>query len=53
MFQSIAIKYAHDIASYEYAIVGACAIDAVGDYYILAPHDLCIKSDAVLFSDIG
>ncbi len=35
------------------AIVGACAIDEVGDPYPMATHELCMKSDAVLFGAIG
>lgn len=45
-------KFGHEL-SYEYAIVGACAIDAVGEPYPKATHELCMKSDAVLFGAIG
>ena len=45
-------KFSHEL-NYEYAIVGACAIDAVGEPYPKATHDLCMKSDAVLFGAIG
>lgn len=34
-------------------IVGACAIDATGDPYPEATHNLCMESDAVLFGAIG
>ena len=34
-------------------LVGAAAIDAVGDPYPAATHDLCMQSDAVLFGAIG
>ena len=39
--------------NYEYGIVGACAIDAVGEPYPATTHELCLKSDAVLFGAIG
>lgn len=39
--------------TYETALVGACAIDAVGEPYPQATHDICMKSDAVLFGAIG
>lgn len=38
---------------FEKALVGACAIDACGDPYPEATHELCMKSDAVLFGAIG
>ena len=34
-------------------LVGAAAIDAVGDPYPAATHDLCMQNDAVLFGAIG
>ena len=45
-------KYNHEL-SYESAIVGACAIDAVGNPYPDETHELCMRSDAVLFGAIG
>jgi len=45
-------KFGHDL-SYETAIVGACAIDAVGNPYPDETHELCMRSDAVLFGAIG
>ena len=45
-------KYDHEL-SYETAIVGACAIDAVGNPYPNETHELCMRSDAVLFGAIG
>ena len=45
-------KYNHTL-SYETAMVGACAIDAVGNPYPDTTHELCMQSDAVLFGAIG
>ena len=50
--KAICAKFGHEL-TYEHAIVGACAIDAVGEPYPQATHDLCMKSDAVLFGAIG
>ena len=45
-------KFGHEL-SYEPAIVGACAIDATGNPYPDETHELCMRSDAVLFGAIG
>lgn len=45
-------KYGHEL-NYEYGIVGACAIDKVGNPYPDETHELCMRSDAVLFGAIG
>src|SRR5574344_1410669 len=45
-------KFGHEL-SYKEAIVGACAIDEVGDPYPAETHELCMQSDAVLFGAIG
>ena len=45
-------KYNHAL-SYETGMVGACAIDAVGNPYPDTTHELCMRSDAVLFGAIG
>lgn len=45
-------KFGHEL-NYEEAIVGANAIDATGDPYPSKTHELCMKSDAVLFGAIG
>ncbi|MDR1723046.1 MAG: 3-isopropylmalate dehydrogenase [Tannerella sp.] len=45
-------RFGHELA-YSEAIVGAAAIDAVGDPYPPATYELCMKSDAVLFGAIG
>ncbi len=50
--KAVCKKFGHSL-TYEYAIVGACAIDSVGEPYPKATHDLCMKSDAVLFGAIG
>ncbi len=48
----IANKFNHEL-EYEYALTGAVAIDKVGDPYPPETHELCMKSDAVLFGAIG
>ncbi len=50
--KAIAEKFGHTL-SYEYALVGACAIDKTGNPYPEETHALCMKSDAVLFGAIG
>ncbi len=50
--KAVANKFDHKL-EYEYGITGACAIDQVGDPYPPQTHDLCMKSDAVLFGAIG
>jgi 3-isopropylmalate dehydrogenase len=50
--KAIAEKFGHTL-SYEYALVGACAIDKTGAPYPDETHALCMKSDAVLFGAIG
>ncbi|HRX12963.1 MAG TPA: 3-isopropylmalate dehydrogenase, partial [Draconibacterium sp.] len=50
--KAIAKKYNHEL-TYEYGLTGAVAIDKVGDPYPAETHDLCMKSDAVLFGAIG
>lgn len=50
--KAICEKYGHDL-TYETALVGACAIDATGNPYPDETHELCMKSDAVLFGAIG
>ena len=45
-------KFGHEL-SYEYGIVGASAIDQVGNPYPDGTHELCMASDAVLFGAIG
>jgi 3-isopropylmalate dehydrogenase len=50
--KAVCEKFGHEL-TYETALVGACAIDAVGDPYPESTHELCMKSDAVLFGAIG
>lgn len=50
--KAVSKKYGHDL-SYKEAILGACAIDEVGDPYPAATHEICMQSDAVLFGAIG
>lgn len=45
-------KFGHHL-EYREALVGACAIDAVGNPYPKETHELCMQSDAVLFGAIG
>lgn len=50
--KAVTEKFNHEL-TYEEAITGACAIDQVGEPYPDATHELCMKSDAVLFGAIG
>jgi 3-isopropylmalate dehydrogenase len=50
--KAVCVKYGHQL-EFEYALTGAVAIDAVGDPYPPETHELCMKSDAVLFGAIG
>ena len=50
--EAVCKRFGHEL-TYEHALVGACAIDAVGNPYPDATHELCMKSDAVLFGAIG
>ena len=50
--KAVANKFNHEL-EYEYGITGASAIDQVGDPYPAETHELCMKSDAVLFGAIG
>lgn len=50
--EAVCSKFGHNL-NYTEAIVGAGAIDATGDPYPAATHDLCMNSDAVLFGAIG
>ena len=48
----VAERFGHRI-SYTRALVGAAAIDAVGDPYPEETHRICQSADAVLFGAIG
>ena len=50
--KAVCKKFGHEL-KHTYGIVGATAIDQVGEPYPQATHDLCMKSDAVLFGAIG
>ena len=50
--KAICKKFGHEL-SYKEALVGACAIDAVGNPYPDETHSLCMESEAVLFGAIG
>ena len=50
--KAVSKKYNHEL-QYENALVGAIAIDAVGNPYPDETHEFCMKSDAVLFGAIG
>jgi 3-isopropylmalate dehydrogenase len=50
--QAVCRKFGHELV-YNKALVGASAIDAVGNPYPDETHALCIESDAVLFGAIG
>jgi 3-isopropylmalate dehydrogenase len=49
---SVGKKYGHTF-NFQHAYVGACAIDKTGNPYPDETHELCMKSDAVLFGAIG
>jgi len=50
--KAVAQKFNHEL-KYEYGLTGAAAIDKLGDPYPAETHELCMKSDAVLFGAIG
>jgi 3-isopropylmalate dehydrogenase len=50
--KAICNKFGHEL-SYQHGLVGAAAIDATGDPYPEATHNLCMQADAVLFGAIG
>ena len=50
--KAVCKKFGHTL-NYEEGITGASAIDAVGEPYPKATHELCMRSDAVLFGAIG
>lgn len=52
VLDAVAEKFEHEF-SYEYAQIGACAIDACGDPYPAQTHQICMSSDAILFGSIG
>ena len=52
VMNAIAQKFNHEF-TYQEALVGAHAIDAVGDPYPAETHDICMQADAVLFAAVG
>lgn len=50
--KAICKKFNHTL-THSFGIVGACAIDEVGNPYPAETHELCMQSDAVLFGAIG
>ncbi|MDR1679239.1 MAG: 3-isopropylmalate dehydrogenase [Prevotellaceae bacterium] len=50
--KTICEKFGHEL-TYQEALVGAIAIEKVGNPYPQETHDLCMQSDAVLFGAIG
>lgn len=49
---AVATKFGHEVTTKE-GIVGATAIDQVGDPYPESTHQICMDADAVLFGAIG
>jgi len=49
---AICRKHGHKV-EYEHALVGACAMDDCGDPYPDSTHEICMRSDAVLFGAVG
>lgn len=52
VLDAIAERFGHEFV-YEEALCGACAIDAYGDPYPVCTHEVCMRSDAVLFGAVG
>lgn len=52
VLKAIENKYGHTF-EYEEGLVGAAAIDATGNPYPAATHELCLSADAILFGAIG
>ena len=52
VMDAIAQKFGHEF-DYEEAICGAHAIEALGDPYPDATHEVCMRADAVLFAAVG
>jgi len=52
VLKSIEQKFNHQF-EYNYALIGAAAIDKTGNPYPDETHELCLNSDAILFGAIG
>ncbi|UCS95360.1 3-isopropylmalate dehydrogenase [Echinicola marina] len=50
--KAVGQKFGHTI-TFKEAVVGAAAIDATGNPYPDATHEVCLQADAVLFGAIG
>ena len=49
---AVARKFGHEV-SYNFAYVGACAIDRFGDAFPEETYQTCLAADAVLFGAVG
>lgn len=52
VMDAVAAKFSH-VFEYQEALVGAHAIDVVGNPYPEATHEVCMNADAVLFAAVG
>ena len=52
VLEAVADRFGHTF-SFEYGLVGAAAIDDCGDPFPEKTYELCLRSDAVLFSAVG
>lgn len=52
VMSAVCRKFGHEV-NYTHALVGAAAIDAVGDPFPEATFKACSEADAVLFSSVG
>lgn len=52
VISAVCRKFGHEV-SYEYALCGAAAIDAVGDPFPEDTFRICMEADAVFFSAVG
>lgn len=52
VLNAIEKKFNHEF-EYTYALIGAAAIDKTGNPYPDETHEICLKSDAILFGAIG
>lgn len=49
---AVAKKFGHEV-EYEFAYVGACAIDKTGNAFPEETYQACLRADAVLFGAVG
>jgi len=52
VLNAVAEKFGHEF-TYDEALVGACAMEVVGDPYPETTHNICMHADAVLFAAVG